>query len=198
MKTLLRNLFRFYIDWPLIVVFVLLVFLFRAAIVDDLLLPLAVQLSSAASNSVASTLWLAILANVITTILLATVGLFSFRLLKRARLSGDYKAFQIEGTTETPYGSATILYALLAFDRNGVPVKLRLKHNDVELEGRGLLVNNQFLVGYYTETGKPERRRCGSFHYQLDGDGQTWRGKFVYVSPDTAAIVAGEAKWSRG
>lgn len=198
MKTLLRNLFRFYIDWPLVTVFVLLVFLFRAAIVDDLLMPLAVQLSSATTNSVGSTLLLSILANVITTVLLAAVGLFFFRLLMRARLSGDYKAFQIDGATETPYGSATILYAPLAFDRNGVPVKLRLRHDDIELEGRGVLVNNQFLVGHYTETGKPERRRCGSFHYQLDGDGQTWRGKFVYVSPDTAAIVAGEAKWTRG
>ena len=197
MKTLFRNIFRFYIDWPLVAVFVVLVIILRSAIVDEMLLPVAKQLSAAADNSVGATLLLGVLANLLTSVFVAVVGLLFFRMLPRAHLSGDYKAYEVENGQDIPYGTATILYSLLAIDRNGVPVKLRLVHGDIELDGRGLLVNNQFLVGYYTETGKL-RRRCGSFHYQLDGDGQTWRGKFVYVSPTTAAIVAGEAKWSRG
>lgn len=197
MKALLRSLFRFYVDWPLLFVFIAVVWLFRAALVDDLLLPVAKQLATAADNSVGSALFLGILANLLTSILVAGVGVLLFRRLMRARLSGKYNAFVINGTQETAYGTVTILFAPLALDRNGVPVKMRLQHGDVELEGRGLLVNNQLLIGHYTETGKPERRRCGSFFYELDGGGSTWRGNFVFVSPDTAQIVVGDGKWVR-
>jgi len=197
MKEILRSLFRFYIDWPLLFVFIAVVWLFRTALVDDLLLPVAKQLATAADNSVASTLYLGILANILTSVLVATVGLLIFRQLMRARLSGKYNAFEVNGSEETTWGTVTILFAPLALDRHGVPVKMRLQHGDIELEGRGLLINNHLLTGHYTESGKPERRRCGSFFYELDGGGSTWRGKFVFVSPDTAKIVVGDGKWVR-
>ncbi len=197
MKALFLSLFRFYVDWPLLFVFIAVVWLFRAALVDDLLLPVATQLSAAAGNSIGSTLLLGILANIVTSILVFAGGLVLFRQLMRARLCGEYRAFQIDGTQEIPWGKVKILYAPLALDRHGVPVKMILKNEDIELEGRGLLVNNQLLTGYYTETGQPERRRCGSFSYELDGGGKTWRGKFVFVSPESAQVVVGEAKWVR-
>lgn len=193
----LSNLFRFYIDLPLLVAFVILIIIFRAALLDDLLLPLAKQLSAATSNSVGATLLLGVLSNVITALLLAALALFFFRLLMRARLSGEYKAFQVDGETTTPYGTVTILFSPLSPDRGGVNVKLKMVHGDMRLEGVGLIVNNRLLIGHYTETGMPERRRCGSFFYQLDGTGQTWQGQFLYISPDTAETVTGTAKWTR-
>jgi len=197
MKKLFASFFRFYIDWPLMLVFVLLVVLFRVALLDELFLPVAKVLSTAASNSIGATLLLGIISNLFTAFLVAIAGLLFFRQLMRARLSGSYQACQIQGSVETPYGTATILFAPLALDRNGVPVKLKLKHNDIELEGRGLIVNNRTMIGHYTEIGKPERRRCGSFFYQLDGNGQSWQGKFVFVSPDKEEIEVGEGKWVR-
>lgn len=197
MKKTFLNLFRFYIDLPLLVSFVIMVVIFRAALLDELLLPLATQLSAATSNSIGATLLLGVLSNLITALLLTALALFFFRLLMRATLSGEYKTFQVEGEKITPYGTATILFSPLSPDRGGVPVKLKMEHGDMRLEGVGLIVNNRLLIGHYTETGKPERRRCGSFFYQLDGTGQTWQGQFLYISPDTAETVTGTAKWTR-
>lgn len=197
MKKFVASLFRFYVDLPLLVAFLLLVVVFRAALLDDLLLPLAKQLSAATSNSVGATLLLGVISNALTALLLAILALAFFRQLMRARLSGDYNAFQVDGDTVTPYGKATILFSPLSPDRGGIPVKLRLEHGDMKLEGSGLIVNNRLLIGHYTETGKPERRRCGSFFYQLDGNGHTWQGQFLYISPDTAETVAGTGRWTR-
>jgi len=197
MKKFLSSLFRFYVDLPLLVAFLILVVVFRAALLDDLLLPVAKQLSRATSNSVGETLLLGIISNLLTALLLAIFALLFFRQLMRARLSGEYNAFQVDGETVTPYGTATILFSPLTPDRGGVPVKLRLELQDMKLEGSGLIVNNRLLVGHYTETGKPERRRCGSFFYQLDGNGSTWQGQFLYISPDTAETVSGTGRWTR-
>ncbi|MEH0166723.1 hypothetical protein [Roseateles microcysteis] len=197
MRKTLARLFRFYVDLPLVVAFLLLVVIFRRALFDELLMPLAEHLSKAAQNSVAETLILGVISNVITALLLAAIALAFFRLLMRSRLSGDYKAFQIEGDQEIPYGTAKILFSPLALDRGGIPVKLRLDHDDLHLEGQGHIVNNSILIGHYIETGKPERRRCGSFFYRLDGTGDTWHGHFLYVSPDTAETITGVGKWSR-
>lgn len=197
MKKFVARLFRFYVDLPLLVAFLLLVVVFRAALLDDLLLPLAKQLSAATSNSVGATLLLGVISNALTALLLAILALAFFRQLMRARLSGDYNAFQVDGDTVTPYGKATILFSPLSPDRGGIPVQLRLEHGDMKLEGSGLIVNNRLLIGHYTETGKPERRRCGSFFYQLDGNGHTWQGQFLYISPDTAETVAGTGRWTR-
>jgi hypothetical protein len=197
MKKLFSSLFRFYIDLPLLVAFLILIMLFHAALLDQLLLPLAKQLSEATSNSVGATLLLGVISNILTALLLAVFALLFFRMLMRARLSGNYNAFQVDGTNLLPYGTATILFSPLALDIGGVPVKLKLELADMKLEGTGLIVNNRLLIGHYTETGKPERRRCGSFFYQLDGSGQTWQGQFLYVSPDTAETVSGTGRWTR-
>ncbi|MGF6531455.1 hypothetical protein P3T20_002236 [Paraburkholderia sp. GAS206C] len=197
MKKFVSSLFRFYVDLPLLAAFLLLIIIFRSALLDHLLLPVAKQLSAATSNSVGTTLLLGVISNVLTALLLALLALSFFRHLARARLSGEYNAFQIDGDIVTPYGKATILFSPLAPDRGGVPVKLRLEDGDMKLEGSGLIVNNRLLIGHYTETGKPERRRCGSFFYQLDGNGHTWQGQFLYISPETAETIAGTGRWIR-
>ncbi len=197
MKKLLGSIFRFYIDLPLVVAFLVLVVIFRHALVDDILLPVATKLSSATNNSVGETIVLGILANVLTSLLLAIVALLFFRHLMRSRLSGKYNAFQIDGGKEIPYGTTTILFSPLALETGGIPVRLKLDHGDLHLEGRGLIVNNNILVGHYIETGKPERRRCGSFFYWLDGNGDSWQGEFLFISPDTAKTISGTGKWTR-
>jgi hypothetical protein len=197
-KKFFSSLFRFYVDLPLVVFFLLLVVIFRAAIFDELLAPLAKLLTQTTKDSVLTNLSLGVLSNIITAVLLAVLGLFFFRLLMRARLSGDYKAVELSAdNTATDWGTVRILFAPLALDLNGVPVKLQLRNGDVLLEGKGLIVDNRTLVGHYTETGKPERRRCGSFFFQLDGGGQAWTGQFLHISPETSEPTVGKAKWSR-
>lgn len=197
MKKQIASLFRFYVDLPLIVAFILLIIIFRHALLDELLVPFAKELSAATKSSVAETLILGVISNVITALLLGALAVTFFRLLMRARLSGEYKAVQIDGGNEMGYGTATILFSPLALDKGGIPVKLKLDHGDLHLEGQGHIVNNSILIGHYIETGKPERRRCGSFFYRLDGTGDSWHGQFLYISPDTAETVTGTGKWSR-
>jgi hypothetical protein len=197
MRKLIASFFRFYVDLPLIVAFIFLIIIFRHALLDELLMPLAKELTAATKNSVAETLVLGVASNVITAILLAAIAVAFFRYLMRSRLSGKYKAVQMDGGKEIPYGTATILFSPFALDKGGIPVKLRLVHDDLHLEGQGHIVNNSILIGHYIETGKPERRRCGSFFYRLDGTGDSWQGQFLYVSPDTSETVTGTGKWSR-
>lgn len=196
-KQFFSSLFRFYIDLPLVVFFILLVVLLRQPLLNELLLPIVKALTEVTGSSVGTTISLNILSNILTALLLAIIGLLFFRLLMRARLSGDYNAVEVIAEKEVAWGNVTILFAPLALDRNGVPVRLKLTNSDVELEGRGFIVDNRTLVGHYTETGKPERRRCGSFFFQLDGNGQSWNGQFLHISPDTADPVVGKAKWTR-
>ena len=65
------------------------------------------------------------------------------------------------------------------------------------LEGDGMIVDNRYLVGYYSEVGKIERRRSGVFMYERDGSGNVWSGEFIGVSPTEEHPKVSSAKWER-
>jgi hypothetical protein len=191
------TLFRIHIDLPSWVVFLGLVVFFRRQLLDELLLPAATVLSKKTSGTIGEAIAVNVGSSILAAVLLGGLGLLAIHHLKRVHLTGKFTATVAQNGAQVPWGNAKILCSPVAPDRNGVPVWLSLKHDDIDLRGQGLLIDNRVLVGHYSEVGRPERRRCGVFLYELDGNGQTWSGTFLYLDPNTSVPSQGSARWTR-
>ncbi len=141
---------------------------------------------------------LGVVAGVVATILFGFLSSFAFGWLSKTRLTGKYQAFDIDQHgNETPWGTVTIKFHPLSKKTDHIPVHLQLNHDNTVMEGDGLIVDNRFLIGHYTDTGNPERRRSGSLMYEKDGNGTSWEGDYLFVDPDIANPTSGHAKWVR-
>lgn len=190
---------KFYLDVPTLVALIVFVVIFRAPLTDYFIAPSFKFLSQVFNTpEVATELMIGTISSVIAAIIFTLGGFILLQFYMRNRLSGTFDAFdlQVDGKEEA-WGKAKVVYRPWAPDRNGVPVKLLLTRNDIILQGRGLIVNNRYLVGHYTEISRPERRRSGVFLYELDGSGQSWRGQYLYVDPDKEKPAVGKAVWKR-
>lgn len=98
---------------------------------------------------------------------------------------------------EEEWGMVKIIYPPWSGEPFENPVKLSLEYDDIVMSGDGAIINNRYLIGHYTETGKLERRRSGTFFYVLSGDGQSWRGTYTAIDVDNANPLAGVAVWKR-
>ena len=148
------------------------------------------------SNSVWHSLVLGIVASITAAIVFGILGVFLFAWSNKMRLTGEYNAFEIDSTgKENKWGKVTIKYHPLSTSNNHPPMKLRLKHDKIIMEGSGMIIDNRYLVGHYCETGEPARRRSGAFMFEISGAGNTWEGRFVYIDPETNSPAEGKAKW---
>tara|TARA_R110002096_G_C14637306_1_gene725289 strand:+ start:1246 stop:1833 length:588 start_codon:yes stop_codon:yes gene_type:complete len=140
-------------------------------------------------------------ATVITTMIFAVAGVIFLDWFNKCRLTGKYEAFELgkDGETWMPWGIVTIAYHPFSSTTHHTPVKLTLEFNNgddkVLLQGDGIIIDNRYLAGHYAEVGRPERRRSGSFTYEISGQGNEWKGSFVSISPDLSKPTKGEAKW---
>ena len=134
--------FRFYIDIPSIVIFIVLVVVFREIVIDELMVPVGNLLSVDLSKStVGSNVAITVISNVISAFIIAGIAWFIYSTTMRNAASGEFIAFNLVAdpnnpgkTIEEEWGVATILFHPFALNRNGVKIKLRLKHKDVVLE----------------------------------------------------------------
>lgn len=199
------RLIRFYIDIPSAVVLIVLFIVFRDVIITEFIMPISDLLHIDLSKSTPITsIIIAAISSVIATTILGLLGWFIYSNVMRNALSGEFDVYNLvqnsnntNNCLEEFWGVVTILYHPFALNRNGVKVKLRLKHDDVILEGSGLIINNRFIVGHYTEISKLERRRSGSFFYTLDGDGASWTGEYQYIDPNESSPKIGNGLWKR-
>jgi len=188
---------RFYIDLPFIVWFLFLILLFHGPLENYVYAPAVTLLNHLSNLSVAQVFFIGVIQNIFSAFIIAFLLYLFFRHTKWHSICGEYNAFDIDANgNEIEYGKITILFYPLSLDRTGTPVKLKLIHQDIQLEGIGRIVDRT-LIGFYAETGKPERRRSGSFFYELDGDGRTWQGEYNSVSPTTHQRTLGKAIWRR-
>jgi len=141
---------------------------------------------------------LSILASVVAAIVFGVLGVFLMGWSARVRHAVDYDVYVIAtDNRETPFGTASIRYYPLSATNQHTPVKLQLKFGDIVLDGNGMIVDNRYLAGTYTEVGKPERRRSGSFLYEISGDGSSWAGQYIAIDPSSDDPIVGRAKWIR-
>jgi len=177
--------------------FVLIAIVVYRYFLKDILTALFQSLSASFDPlSATHTLILGIISSVIAALIFVFLGVFLLGWYGRIKLTGKYQAFVIEDNgTETDWGTVTIKYYPFSSTTDQTPVKMQLTHKDIVMEGWGLIIDNRYLTGHYTETGKPERRRSGSFMYELDGTGNTWRGDFICIDPVNSGLISGKGKW---
>jgi len=125
-------------------------------------------------------------------------GFYLFNWCTKFRLTGTFEASIVEEDGNlTKWGTVEIKYHPLSINTHHTPVKMFLRLNDIILEGDGLIVDNRYLIGHYCETGKTERRRAGSFMYELDGTGTVWSGRYTHIDPENATPLVDNAVWRR-
>jgi len=141
---------------------------------------------------------LGIVASVIAAFVFGLLGVFLMDWYSKSSLTGKFSAFEKIGDDEwSAWGDVKVKYHPLNASTHHTSVKLQLIDGDKVLEGDGMIVDNRYLVGYYSEVGKIERRRSGAFMYERDGSGDVWAGEFIGVSPTVEHPTASSAKWER-
>lgn len=139
---------------------------------------------------------LGVVAGIVATVLFGLLSTYAFGWLAKTRLTGEFSALDVDKKgNETRWGEATIKYYPLSKRTDHIPVFLQLIHDEILMEGDGLIVDNQFLIGHYTDAGNPERRRSGSIMFERDGNGTSWEGDFQFVDPNNEHPTTGHAKW---
>ena len=195
----ITSIWRIHIGISSAITLVVIAAIIYKYLLKDVLRYVLAQLSGSYDpSSVPQMLLLGITSSLIAAVVFGFLGVFLFGWYSRIRLTGKYNVFEIdEHGNETPWGKVTIKYHPLIANTYHTPVKILLKHNDIIMEGDGQIIDNRYLAGHYSEVGKPERRRSGSFMYELEGSGNVWSGDFICIDPDHQNPVIGKAKWIR-
>jgi hypothetical protein len=150
------------------------------------------------SNSLLHAILTGIASSIVAAVLFGIFGVFVLSWYAKIRLTGRYNAFAVDANGgETAWGRVTIKYHPLSTNTHHTPVKLSLAVDDIVLEGDGLIVDNRYLIGHYSETGMTERRRAGSFMYELDGAGKAWSGNYICIDPSSGIPTVSKAVWRR-
>lgn len=193
------SIFRIHIGISSAITFLVIILLVYNYLLKDLIITSFSFVSNwYDSTSFGHSLILGIIASLLAVLIFGFVGVFLLSWYSKMMLTGEYDAFDIdEKNVSTPWGKATIKYYPLSTATHHTAVKIRLKHDDVVMEGDGLIIDNLYLIGHYTDTGKPERRRSGSFIFKLRGGGNIWDGRFVYVDPSVSTPSEGRARWEK-
>ncbi|MCB2097168.1 MAG: hypothetical protein KDE05_06000 [Parvularculaceae bacterium] len=141
---------------------------------------------------------LSLLASLAAAIMLAALGVFLMGWSSKIRHAVDYDVFVVDDTgQELAFGRASVRYSPFSGTNQHTSVKMQLINGDIELDGNGMIIDNRYLAGTYTEIGKPERRRSGSFLYEISGDGSSWAGQYIAIDPITDDPIVGRARWVR-
>jgi len=180
-----------------VIFFVIIGWLYIFVFSDPVLYILQELSADYSSNSFMYTIITGVISSFFAAILLAFIGIVFFNWYQKTLLTGRYKATElILNGDDVDWGVVTIKF--IPFETGkGYAVKLILMHGDIELEGNGRIIDNRYLIGHYVEIGKLERRRMGSFFYELNGAGNAWEGNYVYVDPNESDPKQGRAKWER-
>jgi hypothetical protein len=196
MRDWLVRVFRLHIDLPTVPIVLLL-----ATLVYRPLLFLAIPaLENVATEfgfhpSVAAFLR-DFFANLAAGLILLVLGYWAFNVKLKSAYAGEFLAYDIKKGQEEEWGRVRLTYNLFSRRIRG------LLHNDarnVDIEIDGMFERGQYIRGTYIERGRVARRRLGAFLMMLQGEGDEYRGKYVYVDPEEGHHVPsrGEAKWVR-
>lgn len=150
------------------------------------------------STSAWHSLALGVIASIIAAFVFGVLGVFLLGWFNKAKLTGKYEAKEaLPDDKWEHWGEVVIKYHPLNASTHHTSVKLRLVSGDKILEGDGLIVDNTYLLGYYTETGETDSRRSGVFMYERDGTGKIWSGEYISISPANQHPAVGRAKWEK-
>ena len=192
----MKRLFCVYFDVPTIVVLVLIISVFYRPLANALFRWIGQFSEISPIPSWVTTIGLNVIGGLICVVLVAIVGFVLLNWNYKSEVAGTYNAYVItENNERESWGEVKIKYNLIT-DK----FRTYLKHEDRQVNGHAKLVAQRYLVGYYTEEGKPTRRRFGSFLYTLTGEGNAFEGSFLYFDPTNETYDrpdVGRAIWEK-
>jgi hypothetical protein len=141
---------------------------------------------------------LSIAANVASALIIATLIFLFLRNRRLQSIAGSFNAIDISDPAKpVPWGKVTLRYELLPTGLFQPQFRCSLVNQveGIELQGSAIWTKDQYLIGHYQEVGNLARRRAGAFAMQLDGNGDAFTGRFVYIDPKSRDPEVGAAKW---
>jgi hypothetical protein len=193
----IRRFFRFYVAVPTLLAY-LLVFAISYRPTARLFFKGANWLTTTVNTPTWVDAFLGeLVVNAIVTVILGTGLYLILRQKKLQDMTGDFRAFDLTNGSKEEWGTVKLRYELGVGGLTGVGhrMRLELRHDDVILQGDGIVLQDQHYVGFYSETSRPARRRFGAFFMTLGGDGQSYEGNFVFLDPKTGSPTIGNARW---
>jgi len=191
---LARKFIRIHLDIPTIVlVSVVVLFVYR---------PLAAWLFSLVGwveSEVQFPAWVGsvaqgIVANLVSAAVIVPIAIWILRIRSKAAAAGRFKAFDMTSGSAESWGEVFLSYNLFSTKIRGT-----LTHNDIVMRLEAVLDKDQYLRGHYSEQSNVARRRLGAFLLLLNGEGDGYRGPFVFVDPadESATPKTGSVEWKR-
>lgn len=138
------------------------------------------------------------LSDVLAALIVGSMVLFVLGRRERAALAGTFDAFDLQtGQPPQAWGKVSLASQLEPTGREGPRMRLRLENKDIILFGEGVVFQNQHFVGFYRETSRLDRRRCGAFFMTMQGGGDEYVGDYIFLDPVTQTPALAHASWKR-
>lgn len=192
----IRSLFRLYIDLPSIIVLLVIISFVYRPILGFFFGSLEILDAELHFPPWMGELGLAMLANVLSAIVIAVPIVFFLGWRRTAAVCGTFEAYVLgDDNSKERWGKVTLRYNLIS---NKIRGRLVDDIRDTELALDAVFDRGQYLRGHYIELKRLQRRRLGAFLLLLGGDGDTYEGPYVFVSPDTDMLPnIGRVRWER-
>jgi hypothetical protein len=196
MRSWLVRIFRLHVDLPSVVIVLLLVTLVYRPLLNVAIPTLESTGTELGFPPSVIAFLRDFFANLTAGAIVLVVGYWIFDIKLKSAYAGEFLAFDIKKGHEEEWGRIRLTYNLFSRRIRG------LLHNEaikVDIEIDGVFERGQYIRGTYIERGRVERRRMGAFLMMLQGEGDEYRGKYVYVDPEEGHDIPtrGEAKWVR-
>lgn len=142
----------------------------------------------------ASTLAQGVAANILSATIVVPIAVWILRIRHNAAAAGRFKAVDVTNGKNEEWGEVVLSYNLFTTKIRGT-----LTHKDIVMRLDAVFDRYQYLRGHYTEESNIARRRLGAFLLRLSGDGDGYRGPFVFVDPvdENDTPKTGSVEWRR-
>lgn len=135
-----------------------------------------------------------VVANLLSAAVVVPIAVWILRIRSKAAAAGRFKAFVVTDGREDDWGEVVLSYNIFSTKVQGT-----LTHNDIVMHLEAVFDKDQYLRGHYSEQSNLARRRLGAFLLLLTGEGDGYRGPFVFVDPadENATPKTGLVRWQR-
>lgn len=191
-----QNWFRFYINIPTFLIYLLIFALFWHPIGGAIFGIADYFVAEFSPPPWMTQLVLSVVSDILAGLVLGITLLIFLRKRNLHILCGRFNAYLTTQGLNEPWGNVTLTYELLESNSDGPRIRIQIQNENIILKGEAIVFREQYLTGYYREVSKLARRRAGTFFLELDGEGN-YSGKFLYLDPDTRTPSTGTVKWVR-
>ena len=189
-----RSYLNLHIDLQTVVVVLLIVVLFNRPFVHGVFTVATFVGEKTELPSWVNAIFLGVVADFLSAFIVGLVVFWAFRIKRKSALCGKFKAYDIVEGEEVYWGDVSLTYNIFS---NRIRGRLFSDKHDADICIEAVFERGEYLRGHYVEKNRLTRRRMGAFLLMLDGEGESYSGRYVFVDPCDANFLPreGRAKW---